>query len=466
MSTVVTKQLLKPKLDRRQYRVLRLRNGLEVLLVYDLNATQASASLNVGVGRLDDDKDVLGMAHLTQKNGFKTYVAAHSGRSNSFTSATETTFHFQVAATASGNSAPLPQGSPLYGALCRFVKTFTAPLFLESTLDAAVKAIDLQYKTNFREDAHRRLQLQKSLSNPDHPYCRFSLGNLETLRDNPQACSIDVQGKVMEFYKSHYSANRMKLVVLGPNSLNQLEEWVIDLFSRIQNKNVVQKRWDSVPLFSEDQLGMQVFVESVKANYLLYIHFPFLDEEDLYETLPSRYISHLISNKGSGSILSWLTAKGWATDLSAYPKHVCPGSAYYQISVTLTESGCASYKEIIKVIFQYIGIIKERPPQEWVFNEVKNLTQNRFQFGPEEHPAKFTNRLSSVMQTPIPRGSLLSHFVPIKFDAALITRALTYLHCDKFRLMLFSRPFAGDYDSEEKWYQTKYKVEEIRQDFR
>ena len=52
----LTDQLEKPALDDRQYRVIRLKNRLEALLVHDPNTDRASASVTVSAGSfLDGD---------------------------------------------------------------------------------------------------------------------------------------------------------------------------------------------------------------------------------------------------------------------------------------------------------------------------------------------------------------------------------------------------------------------------
>ena len=62
----VTDQLEKPSLDDRTYRVVRLLNKLEVLLVHDAETDKASASMDVNVGAFSDEEDMPGMAHAVE----------------------------------------------------------------------------------------------------------------------------------------------------------------------------------------------------------------------------------------------------------------------------------------------------------------------------------------------------------------------------------------------------------------
>lgn len=58
--------LEKPELDDRSYRVIRLSNKLEALLVHDPDTDKASASVNVNVGSFSDADEMPGMAHAVE----------------------------------------------------------------------------------------------------------------------------------------------------------------------------------------------------------------------------------------------------------------------------------------------------------------------------------------------------------------------------------------------------------------
>lgn len=64
--TLVTDSLETPSLDDRDYRVIRLGNELEALLVHDPETDKASAALDVNVGNFSDESDIPGMAHAVE----------------------------------------------------------------------------------------------------------------------------------------------------------------------------------------------------------------------------------------------------------------------------------------------------------------------------------------------------------------------------------------------------------------
>lgn len=366
--------------------------------------------------------------------------------------------------TSNGGPSEKPT-SPLYGALDRFSSFFVSPLFLESTLDRELRAVDSENKKNLQSDAWRMIQLNKSLSNPAHPYHHFSTGNLQTLKIEPEKRGVDVRSEFIKFYEKHYSANRMKLVVLGRDSLDEMEQWTSELFSDVKNKDLQPNRWDDVQPFSAADMGIQVFAKPVMDSRSIDIFFPFMDEEDLYASQPSRYISHLIGHEGPGSILAYIKAKGWANGLSAGTMPVCPGSSFFTISIRLTKEGLQRYREVMKTIFQYIAMIKESEPEQWIFDEMKAVANVDFRYQQKSPAARFASRLSSIMQKPLPREWLLSHSLIRDFEPELIKKALTYLRADNFRIMIVSQEYPGDWDSNEKWYGTQYKSENIPEDF-
>ncbi|KAI9676006.1 MAG: Insulinase (Peptidase M16) [Caeruleum heppii] len=486
----VSDKLETPSLDDRCYRVIRLQNQLEVLLVHDPDTDKASAALDVNVGNYSDPEDMPGMAHAVEhllfmgtekypvENAYSQYLSAHSGYSNAYTASTSTNYYFEVAASSSekvdnaevripnGNIPDISQSeSPLYGALDRFAQFFIAPLFLSSTLDRELRAVDSENKKNLQSDQWRLHQLSKTLSNPKHPFCHFSTGNLETLRDKPRERGVEIRQEFIKFYQKHYSANRMKLVVLGRESLDQLEGWVVKLFSNVKNQNLPQNRWDDAQPLTEKELLTQYFAKPVMDSRMLDVHFPFLDEEYLFETQPSRYLSHLIGHEGPGSILAYIKAKGWANGLSAGSMPICPGAALFSISVRLTEDGLKHYKEIVQVIFQYIALLRETPPLKWVVDEMKGMSEVDFRFKQKSPASKTTSKISSVMQKPLPREWLLSgSYLIRRFDAEAISEALSYLRPDNFRLAIVSQNLEG-LDQKEPWYGTEYKCEKISRDF-
>jgi insulysin len=207
------------------------------------------------------------------ENEYDSYLNKYGGSSNAFTVCTSTNYYFELSAmptakslSSSANSSrtslPVPKASaPLYGALDRFAQFFIHPLFSKDTLERELRAVDSENKKNLQSDQWRMLQLDSELSSENHPYHNSKTGKYHTLHDEPLAKGINIRDAFINFHKEHYSANRMALVVLGREGLDELQEWVEELFFAVPNRNLLKLQWDGIPVYGESNLGIEVFVK-------------------------------------------------------------------------------------------------------------------------------------------------------------------------------------------------------------
>lgn len=389
-------------------------------------------------------------------------MAQNAGYSNAFTSGYDTNYHFEVAA-ASRSGGDDPKVSPLYGALDRFAQFFICPLFLQETLDRELHAVDSENKKNLQSDLWRLNQLSKSLSNTKHPYHKFSSGNLKTLKEWPSSQGIEIRDEFMKFHAEQYSANRMKLVILGRESLDTLEAWAAEFFSDIKNQDLPLLRWDDVHPFSEDHLGQQVFAKPVMDDRVLELVFPYPDESEIYDSHPGAYITHLIGHEGPGSILSYLRNKGWANELSAGAYHLCHGTGALKVSVRLTAEGLGCYEEIVKTVFSYISLLRKSGPNKELHDEQRILSEIDFWYSQKIQAVRFASAMSRSMQDSRPPQLILSKDVVRTFDPELIARGLSCLRPDNFNLKLVTQHPPRPFDQKEEWYGTDYRLETIPQ---
>ena len=115
-------------------------------------------------------------------------------------------------------------------ALDRFGQFFIAPLFNPSGVDRECKAIHQEFCKDQPQDAWRMLYVKKELANKKHPFHSFCIGNLDTLAQISQ-------DELKEWYRAHYSANLMHLVVYSSLEMPTLEKEVMTLFSQVKNQN-------------------------------------------------------------------------------------------------------------------------------------------------------------------------------------------------------------------------------------
>ncbi len=168
-----------------------------------------------------------------------------------------------------------------------FASFFTCPLFSESAVLRELNAVDSENSKNLQSDSWRQHQLLKSQAISSHPFSSFSTGNLETLQKAPEVLNLNIRDIVIKFYQSHYSSNRMKVVIYGKEPLDILQSWAETKFSAIPNKHL--PRFHTSPIvFTPDQLGKTLEIVPVKDVKEIDIYFPMPPVQNLYLSKPNR----------------------------------------------------------------------------------------------------------------------------------------------------------------------------------
>lgn len=80
------------------------------------------------------------------------------------------------------------------------------------------------------------------------------------------------------------------------------------------------------------------------------------------------YWSHLLGHEGKGSLLSTLKEKGWCNSLVSGKRSSARGFDFFSVYVDLTEEGIFHVDDIVTMTFQYINMLKNEGPVEWIFD--------------------------------------------------------------------------------------------------
>ncbi|KAG5874566.1 hypothetical protein JTB14_019568 [Gonioctena quinquepunctata] len=452
--------IIKSDEDKRSYRGLELSNHMKVLLVSDPSTDKSAAAMDLNVGYLSDPREVLGLAHFCEhmlflgtkkypnENDYNKFLSEHGGSSNAATYPDHTLYYFDI----------VPE--KLNDALDRFSQFFIAPLFTESATEREINAVNSEHEKNIPNDVWRMDQLDKHLSDPKHPYNTFGTGNKQTLITLPKENNINVREKLLEFHQKWYSSNIMSLAVLGKESLDELEEMVVDLFSGVENKDVESPIWKSHP-YRDDQLRKFVYIAPVKDVRNMNIIFPCEDLTEYYMSAPGHYISHLIGHEGPGSILSVLKARGWSSSLVAGSKPSPRGFGFFGVAVDLTEEGMNHMDDIVELVFQYFNMLKKEGPLKWVQDENRNIGQMVFRFKDKESPKSYiTSLVHSIQEYPM-EHILCANYMLSDWQPHLIEKIWDNFVPEKVRITIIAKKFENDLGQTEPWYGTKYNKVDI-----
>ncbi|EMB7842636.1 insulinase family protein [Vibrio vulnificus] len=438
--------------DTHHYRYLTLDNQLRVLLISSEDATKSAAALAVNVGHFDDPIEREGLAHYlehmlflgTEKypkvGDFQSYINQHGGSNNAWTGTEHTCFFFDVSANV------------FEKALDRFSQFFVAPLFNEEALDKERQAVESEYRLKLNDDSRRFYQVNKEVVNPNHPFAKFSVGNLETLNDRD---GISIRQEIVDFYRTHYSSDLMTLTIYGPQSLDQLQTWAEEKFGSITNNHLAGKSI-AVPISDENSTGILVNIEPLKEIRKLIMTFPLPGMDHHYSTKPLSYFAHLLGYEGEGSLMLKLKHKNWVTSLSAGGG--AAGSNYrdFTVSCTLTKDALAHTDEIIQAVFQYIRLIKAEGLEEWRYKEKQAVLESAFRFQEPSRPLDMVSHLVINMQHYAAEDTIYGDYKMAKYDEALLRSLFDYFTVENLRVTLIAKGFEAD--KEAAWYFTPYRV--------
>ena len=440
--------------DNREYRYLELPNRMRVLLVSDPQTDKAAASLHVRAGSGNDPRARQGLAHFLEHmlflgtagypdpGEYQAFISAHGGSHNAYTSVDHTNYFFDI------------EPGSLTPALDRFAQFFVAPLFNREYVEREMNAVDSEYKLGLKDDARREYDVLRELVRPEHPLGALAVGNLSTLGEG----ASDIREDLLAFYAQHYSANVMTLVVLGRESLDELQAMVSDRFGAVADRSATELT--HVPsMFAPGTLPLEVRIRPEQELRELTLLFPLPSARAHYAAKPLEYIGGLLGDEGPGSPLSVLKARGWAESLSAGAGLDLYGEDAFQLSLQLTEEGVAHYRDIVALLFRAIARLEEDGVEEWRFSEQTKLGDLAFRFREKGSPTGAVIALSNALQDYPVSEALRGPYLFRDYEPALIHEYLGYLRPDNVLLTLSHRDVQTDRES--RWFSTPYAVQKL-----
>jgi secreted Zn-dependent insulinase-like peptidase len=442
--------------DDRQYRLLTLDNQMQVLLISDPDSPKAAASLDINVGSGDNPEGRGGLAHFLEHMLFlgtekypdaaeyEAFVTEHGGNRNAYTSFEHTNYFFDI------DPGYLPE------ALDRFAQFFISPRFDAEYVDREKNAVEAEYQMGLTSDGRRGLDVLQEIMNPEHPYSQFSVGSLESLSDRPGS---SIRDELLDFYARYYSADLMRLVVLGNESLDALESLVVPMFSPVPNNPHDLPDIDA-PLFTDATLPGFATVQPQATQRQLQVMFPLDDDyRDAYAVKPMSYLGNLVGHEGEGSVLSQLKAEGLAESLAAGSGLAWRGGSLFSASITLTEKGVAEYDRVLQLLFAYLDLLREEGPKRWLYEEQSQLSELAFRFKEEGSPISYVAGVASGMHYYPARDILRGPYVMRDYQADMIAGIFSQVVPEN-ALVILSHPGVAT-DRVSAHYGVPYSVSQV-----
>ena len=235
---------------------------------------------------------------------------------------------------------------------------------------------------------------------------------------------------------------------------------------RLQNEYWYCRKKSKIPQLAQDFFAFFIRItKRVKKCFLKKYFFQRIIKNSIFKIPgPEHYVSHLIGHEGAGSILSELKAKGWCNNLMGGYSTSGRGFGSFDVMVDLTQDGFEHIDDIIKIIFQYINLLRKEGPKKWIFEEYCNLSEMQFRFKDKENPLSLVSNVVHSLQSYPLEEVLAAPYLISEWRPDLIENLWNKFRPENARVIIVGQKCEERAVDAEKWYGTKYVSEKIPMD--
>ena len=424
-------------------------------MIQNKKTEKSAAALAVNVGHFNDPQTRQGLAHFLEHmlflgttkypdgSEYQTFIRQHGGNHNAWTGTEHTCFYFDI------------HHQSFTQALDRFSQFFISPLLSDNFIAKERKNIEAEFRLKLKDDVRRLYDVHKETINPQHPFSKFSVGNVDTLADRN---NDSISKEVKAFFRRYYQAQYMTLAIEGPQSLPDLSQLAQEKFGAIQNNNQLL---DAItqPLYLPEHQGIQINVHPVKKDYRLIISFAMPSIDKYYQDKPESVLAYLLGHEGKGSILAQLKQAQWAMSLTAGSGINGSNFKDFNIGISLTELGEAHIDDIVSLVFSYIGLLKIAPIPSYFYQEKKTIADISFNYHEQSSPLDNVSQLVINMQHYPDEDYIYGDFIMAGMNHYNIDHLLSFLNADNVRIIHISQN--NQFSKTSFWYLVPYHVAKI-----
>ena len=448
--------------DKRDYRAITLNNGLRAVLVHAPDSHKAAAAFAVNAGHFDDPVHTQGLAHFLEHllflgnekypspSAFSDFLNAYGGQQNAWTGTEYANYYFDCQAHA------------LERALDYFSAMFKQPLFAQEWIDKELQSIESEFRLKQQDELRRLYQVHKTTSNPEHPFCKFSVGNLTTLKDDDNGTLAD---KLRHFFNQYYTADNASLVIAGPQSLDALAELADKHFNDIAgcgDNRPSQRKVVEVPLYLPEHLGVKLQVKPVKPARRLIITLPLPAIDDDYAHKTTSFIAHLLGYEGPNSLYACLRKKGYINSLSAGGGISGSNFKDFNINIQLTETGEQNLISVAQWVFSYLNLIQQHGIEDWRYAERRVNSELSFNYQEATPVGELVSQLAiNAHHYPV-ADTVYGDYRMDCLNNIRATELLNLMRPERARITLVSSD--ANTDQETALYQTPFSIRPLKND--
>lgn len=452
--------------DRKSYKLIKLPNGLKVLMVKEPDTATsglAAVALTVDIGSFQDPLEVQGLAHYLEhllfmgsqkhekENDFDQFIKMRCGFDNAVTEVEFTTFYFSIVENY------------LSGALDRFAQFFISPLMAPGSMEREMEAVDSEFQNNINEDVYRVNQIYASMVRTEHPAANFTWGNLQTLKhgiDREKLYQI-----VHEFRRKFYRSNLMNICIQSSMEHDALQRMIVKYFADIKPEYGTILKPISIDAFADVFMPKfyrkMCYVKSTTKKRKLFLTFLLPSLEKNYLDRSVEYLAYLLDYEGQHSLMSYLKRQGLAINLSTkIGNRSFEGNSmftFFTIEVGLSKDGHENIHEILNAIFSYLYLIKATPlPRHHEsFEEFRQIKMNNCNYSKETPSIENVQNLALNMKYFNDRDIVVGQKMCPELDESTLQFMIERINDGRFNLLILSDSYK-EFNKIEPWFQTEY----------
>lgn len=439
--------------DHRQYRIIKLENGLTTLLVHIPDAQQAAASMAINAGHFQDPEDTPGLTHFLEHmlflgsvqypeaESYSDFISFAGGHHNAWTGTEHSNYYLEL---------PLPHFKE---GLARFSSLLSSPLFDEQWINKERQAIESEYRLKLKDELRRLYDVHKETSNHAHPFSRFSVGSESTLVDSSDASLLE---KLKGVFSRYYHAGNMALTLVGPQSLDDLAELAAMHFQSIAPAKK-QTEPPEVPLYTEEQLGTWINIKPLKQANRVLITFalPEINSDYLHKT--TSFIAHLFGYEGPNSLFSMLRNKGWVISLSAGGGASGSNFKDFTINIQLTDLGREQLTNVLQACFRYVQLVQDEGLVDALYAERRQMVELAYLFPETMRPVDLASQLSVNLLHYQPEHVISGDFRMDALNKPFARKLLAHMTPNNSRITVIHPEVKTNKVS--RWYGAEYSIQ-------
>ena len=382
------KEFIKPKIKlRAEFELIRMKNGMEGLLINDPFTTYSHVHFNIHNGSSIDSYP--GISHLfehmclsTTKNYNKSYhilrnFGGISGYSGGATSGYTSQEYFYT----------LPFNFRFEKGLQMITDSFINPLYPINHIKNEIQAINAEFFINIDKEIHILDSILRKYGNKETPINLMATGNNQTL--NPNTSDI-ISKKLKSYFNVFIRPENFFFTLYSNMSIQEMEEYCEKYFNYKMNefpddeidikekenliKNIYKMKDPTLDLYRDEvflhgfyynshskknKLSLSfylkdIYIEDFKYDLFEFISFLFQSESLLYLLKSKNYIAS-IHDISTGLLVS------------VHDRHL------FEVLLDLSQNGLDNIDDVLLILYKYIDIIKRDGYKKSIFIILLNV---------------------------------------------------------------------------------------------